>query len=55
MGLPSAVLNRYCVVFVVARLAYLVAYVADWALFRTLCWVIAYASCLAIYLQLIVS
>ena len=53
LGLETQILNRYCVVFVAARLAYLVAYVADWALFRTLCWILAYASCLAIYVQLL--
>ncbi len=53
LGLETPILNRYCVVFVAARLAYLVAYVADWALFRTLCWILAYASCLAIYVQLL--
>jgi uncharacterized MAPEG superfamily protein len=53
LGLETQILNRYCVVFVAARLAYLVAYVADWALFRTLCWTLAYASCLAIYVQLL--
>ena len=54
LSLDPAVLNRYCVVFVAARLLYLLAYLFDWAGFRTLCWLVAYASCLAIYLQLLV-
>ena len=31
-----------------------IAYVADIASFRTLCWLLGYASCIAIYLQLLI-
>lgn len=53
MSMDQSVLDRYCLVFVAARVLYLVTYLANWASLRTLCWVVAYASCLAIYLQLL--
>jgi uncharacterized MAPEG superfamily protein len=53
LQLQPDVLARYCLVFVVARLLYLVAYIADLATFRTLCWLVGYASCIAIYVQLL--
>ncbi|NCV63124.1 MAG: hypothetical protein EBW49_04195 [Betaproteobacteria bacterium] len=53
LSLDPSVLNRYCLIFVVARVLYLLAYLLDWASARTLCWVVAYASCLAIYVQLL--
>ena len=54
LQLGAAVLDRYCLVFVAARVLYLVAYVADFAAFRTLCWLLGYASCIAIYVQLLI-
>ena len=54
LQLDAAVLDRYCLVFVAARVLYLVAYVADFAAFRTLCWLLGYASCIAIYVQLLI-
>ncbi|MBU6368874.1 MAG: MAPEG family protein [Burkholderiales bacterium] len=53
MSMDQSVLDRYCLVFVAARVLYLVTYLANWASLRTLCWVVAYASCLAIYVQLL--
>lgn len=53
LSLDPSILSRYCLVFVVARVLYLLAYLLDWASFRTLCWVVAYASCLAIYVHLL--
>jgi len=53
LSLDPSVLKRYCLIFVVARVLYLLAYLLDWASVRTLCWVVAYASCLAIYVQLL--
>ena len=53
MQLEPSVLDRYCVVFVVARILYVLAYIADYASFRTLCWLTGYASCIAIYVQLL--
>lgn len=54
LQLDAAVLDRYCLVFVAARVLYLAAYVADFAAFRTLCWLTGYASCIAIYVQLLI-
>lgn len=53
MSMDQSVLDRYCLVFLAARVLYLVTYLANWASLRTLCWVVAYASCLAIYVQLL--
>ena len=53
MSMDQSVLDRYCLVFVAARVLYVATYLANWASLRTLCWVVAYASCLAIYLQLL--
>jgi len=54
LSLEPAILNRYCLVFVVARLLYLLAYLFDWATFRTLCWLVGYGSCIAIYTHLLI-
>jgi uncharacterized MAPEG superfamily protein len=54
LQLEPSVLERYCLVFVVARALYLIAYIADLATFRTLCWLVGYASCIAIYVQLLI-
>ena len=54
LQLDAAVLDRYCLIFVAARVLYLIAYLADIATFRTLCWVLGYASCIAIYMQLLI-
>jgi uncharacterized MAPEG superfamily protein len=54
LQLDAAVLDRYCLVFVAARVLYLVAYVANIAGFRTLCWLLGYASCVAVYVQLLI-
>jgi uncharacterized MAPEG superfamily protein len=49
----AALLEALCLVFVAARALYFLAYVMDWASFRTLCWVVGYGTCLAIYLQVL--
>ena len=54
MQLDPAVLDRYCLIFMAARVLYLIAYVADIATFRTVCWLTGYASCIAIYVQLLI-
>ena len=54
LSLEPAILNRYCLVFVVARLLYSLAYLFDWATFRTLCWLVGYGSCIAIYTHLLI-
>ena len=53
LQLDPAVLDRYCLVFLAARVLYLMAYIADFASFRTLCWLLGYTSCIAIYTQLL--
>ena len=53
MQLEPAVLDRYCLIFVAARFFYLLAYLADYALARTVCWLTGYASCVAIYVQIL--
>lgn len=37
---PLASVDQFAVAFVLARLAYIVAYVANWALFRSLVWLL---------------
>ena len=54
LELELAVLDRYCLAFLAARVLYLFAYIADLATFRTLCWLLGYASCIAIYTQLLI-
>ena len=54
LELEPAVLDRYCLAFLAARVLYLFAYIADLATFRTLCWLLGYASCIAIYTQLLI-
>ena len=49
----AALLETLCLVFVAARALYFLAYVMDWAIFRTLCWAVGYGTCLAIYLQVL--
>jgi len=53
LQLDTAVLDRYCLIFLAARVLYLLAYITDMATFRTLCWLLGYASCIAIYTQLL--
>ena len=54
LQLDPVVLDRYCLIFMAARVLYLLAYVADVATLRTLCWVMGYASCIAIYVELLI-
>jgi uncharacterized MAPEG superfamily protein len=49
----AAWLDGLCLAFIAARVLYFVAYMMDWASFRTLCWVVGYGTCIAIYLQLL--
>ena len=51
--MDAALLETLCLVFVAARALYFLAYVMDWASFRTLCWGVGYGTCLAIYLQIL--
>jgi uncharacterized MAPEG superfamily protein len=54
LQLEPAVLDRYCLIFIAARMLYLFAYLTNLATFRTLCWLAGYASCIAIYVQLLI-
>jgi len=54
LQLEPTVLDRYCVIFVGARMLYLLAYLFNVASFRTLCWITGYASCIAIYVHLLI-
>ena len=54
LQLDPVVLDRYCLIFMAARVLYLLAYVADVATLRTLCWLVGYASCIAIYVELLI-
>ncbi len=49
----TAWLDTLCLVFVAARLLYFVAYLMNWASFRTLCWTVGYGACIAIYVPLL--
>ncbi|MDE3010825.1 MAG: MAPEG family protein [Pseudomonadota bacterium] len=40
---PQGTLDTLALVFIAARLLYLVAYLADWSTFRSACWFVAFA------------
>ena len=48
---PQARIDLLAVVFVVARIAYVVCYVADWHWVRSAVWFAGYATCVAIFLS----
>lgn len=45
---PSAIVNALALIYVVARIAYIAAYVKDWASARTLVFMVGYLAILAI-------
>ncbi len=47
---PQNVVDHIAVLFVVLRIAYLVCYLADWHWARSLVWLGAIASCVALFL-----
>lgn len=53
LNMDAARLEPLCLLFVAARILYFLTYLLDWASLRTLCWVVAYGACIAIYVQLI--
>ncbi len=46
---PSDSVNQMAVGFVVARLAYIAAYVANWAMARTLVWLVGFLLTISIF------
>ncbi len=48
---PQGRLDILAVAFVMARIAYLVCYLADWHWARSLVWFAGYAACIAIFLS----
>lgn len=46
---PQPTIDRLALAFVAARVAYLVCYIADWAALRSLCWLVAMACSVAIF------
>lgn len=48
---PQGRLDILAVAFVLARIAYLVCYLADWHWARSLVWFAGYAACIAIFLS----
>lgn len=51
MHAPQARLDVLAIVFVVARIAYVVCYVADWHWARSFVWLIGWIACIAIFLS----
>ena len=48
---PQGPLDLLAVVFILARIAYVICYLADWHWARSLVWFVGYAACLAIFLS----
>ncbi len=48
---PQGRLDLLAVVFVLARVAYVVCYLADWHWARSLVWFVGYVACIAIFLS----
>jgi uncharacterized MAPEG superfamily protein len=46
---PTDSVNQMAVGFVVARLAYIFAYVANWAMVRTLVWLVGFLLTISIF------
>jgi uncharacterized MAPEG superfamily protein len=47
---PQQRVDILAIIFIVARLAYLACYLADWQAVRSLIWMIGFVACLAIFL-----
>ena len=48
---PQGPLDLLAVVFILARIAYVICYLADWHWARSLVWFIGYVACIAIFLS----
>jgi len=51
MQAPQARIDTLAVIFIVARLAYLACYLANWAAFRSIVWFIGFTSVVALFFQ----
>lgn len=51
LGAPQARVNMLALLFVAARVAYLVSYLADQALLRSIVWMVGIGSAVAIFLS----
>ena len=51
MQAPQARIDLLALIFVAARIAYLVCYVADWHWVRSAVWFVGFVSCIAIFLS----
>lgn len=49
LGAPAARVDTLALTFVAARVAYIVTYIADWALLRSLVWMLGIGSAVAIF------
>lgn len=49
LGAPAARVDTLALIFVAARIAYIVTYIADWALLRSLVWMVGIGSAVAIF------
>jgi uncharacterized MAPEG superfamily protein len=52
-GVDRATLDTLCILFVVARIAYIACYVADRATLRSLVWAVGWFATIALYVQAI--
>jgi len=48
-GVESQTLDTLSVIFVLARVAYILCYIKDWATARSLCWTVGYGCVVAIF------
>jgi uncharacterized MAPEG superfamily protein len=48
---PQGPLDLLAVVFILARIAYVICYLADWHWARSLVWFVGYVACIAIFLS----
>jgi uncharacterized MAPEG superfamily protein len=51
---PQVRVDLLAVIFVIARVAYLVCYVADWHWMRSLVWFAGFLTCIAIFLSSVI-
>lgn len=49
-GVDAEMLDSLCIIFVLARLAYIVCYIKDWATQRSLCWTLGYGCIVTIFI-----
>ncbi|MCU0930194.1 MAG: MAPEG family protein [Serpentinimonas sp.] len=54
-GADAAAIDRYAVLFVLARVAYTVAYLMDKATLRSLCWLVGILSVVALHVHALMA